>query len=688
MPMSRPLAAVLLSFAAAWMCPAPALARPATVTVEELAKPPAGARHYTLLSKAGTHGHAETWTLADGTLMERDSMQMRGLAFEIESASKTGADGMLVSLVVRGFGLEGDAGETFGISEGEARWVSQVDRGSARYGSPAWYVPEGGGFSSADFVEALLRSPGKSLALLPGGRATIRRLAEAKVGEGARRLEVVCWGIEGLSMSPVPVWTTADGRFWASVSQVSILPVGYEGALDELTRIQDDALAVRSPAIARELPKTPAGPVAFTHVRAFVAGARFAEDQTVVVDKGRITAVGPAASVAVPKGAQVIAGEGRTLVPGLWDSHQHVEDDSSGPFLLSLGITSARDPGNDDDLTIARARRRAAGSLLMPHVYASSLIDGKGPYTAQVGHAVSSLDETLAAVKLARANGFQGVKFYGSLDPAWVAPAAAEAHKLGLHVHGHLPAGMRPSDAIKAGYDEITHINFVMMEAMPEDVVKTSNGMNRVEGIGRYARRVDLQADPIRSLVALMKERHVAADPTLSVYERLLVPEPGDLSPAYVPYRGTMPPATERGFLRGGLPVPPDVTREAWRASFAKLVELAGVLHRGGVRVVAGTDGSGPELVRELELYAQAGFTPEEALAAATIEAARNVGVDRDTGSIEAGKAADLVLVEGDPSRRLGDLRNTRLVMMDGKLMDADALRAAAGFSGRPNSAR
>ncbi|MGE5245272.1 MAG: amidohydrolase family protein [Betaproteobacteria bacterium] len=104
--------------------------------------------------------------------------------------------------------------------------------------------------------------------------------------------------------------------------------------------------------------------------------------------------------------------------------------------------------------------------------------------------------------------------------------------------------------------------------------------------------------------------------------------------------------------------------------------------------VRGGTPQSGLELVRELELYVQAGFTPAEALEAATIEPARNVGADTTTGSIAVGKAAVLDLVEGDPSHRISDLRNTRVVMMDGKLMDADALRAASGVSGRPEMAR
>jgi imidazolonepropionase-like amidohydrolase len=92
------------------------------------------------------------------------------------------------------------------------------------------------------------------------------------------------------------------------------------------------------------------------------------------------------------------------------------------------------------------------------------------------------------------------------------------------------------------------------------------------------------------------------------------------------------------------------------------------------------------ELVRELELYVDAGFTPEEALAAATIVPSRMLQVDKMTGSIAVGKTADLVLVEGDPSHHIGDLRNTRVVMMDGKLMDADELRTASGFSGRPKT--
>jgi imidazolonepropionase-like amidohydrolase len=683
-----PLPAVLLIAAASFLSvAATALAQ---VPVDQLAKPPANAQEFSILSTSGTNGKAFIWTADDGSRMSRDSILLRGQVWEVDQKVEIGSDGMPSSLVVRGVTPEGDAAEAFKVAAAKASWKSQVDAGESAYTSPAFYVAEGGTWSGGAqlLIEALLAAPDKSLPLLPGGRARAERLTDLVVGTGAAQKTVTAWAILGLAPSPAPVWTTADGKYFGNVGGLAILPVGYESALLALDKAQDDALAARSPALVKELLHTPAGPVAFTHVRAFLDGTHFAEDQTVVVDRGLIVSAGPAATIAVPKDAQVFDGSGKTLVPGLWDSHQHFPDDSAGPFLLSLGITSVRDPGNDNQLTLARAERRARGELLSPKVYPSMLIDGKGPNSAQFGTIVTSADEAIAAVRKAKEQGFTAIKFYGSYNPAWVAPAAAEAHKLSLHVHGHVPAGMRPSQAIAAGYDEITHIYFVMMEAMPDSVVATSNGINRFNGTGRYAKDVDLNAPPISTLVATMAARKIVSDPTLVVAESLFVPENGDLSPAYAPYVGTLPPATERGFREGGFAVPKDLTREDFRKSFTKLSDLVALMHKSGIPIVAGTDGTGLELIRELELYVAAGFTNEEALAAATVAPARLLNVDKSTGSIAVGKTADLVLVEGNPSRRIGDLRNTRIVMMQGKLMNADALRAASGFSGPPKPAQ
>lgn len=657
------------------------------VKVGDLAKPPADAQQITILSTAGVHGHSARWAGPGGMRFGRESLLLRGQVFESDSSARLGSDGMIEHLTIRGFTPQGDSAETFDIKNGIASWKSPVDAGSAKYQHAAMYNPFGGPLEpSAVLFEALIAAPGRSLPMLPGGLAHAEPLTTLTVGSGAKSMTIQAYAVTGIFNTPYPVWMDSQGRFFAVDQGLTWIRTGYEEYQPQLDKAQDDALAKGSAAIVKSLLQVPSGPVAFTHVKSFLDGTRFVEDQTVVVDHGVITQVGASATTATPANAKVVDGTGKTLVPGLWDAHQHVADDFSGPMLLSMGITSVRDPGNNNALTLARAARRAKGELLLPHVYPSVLIDGKGPNTAQLGSVATSQDEAIAIVRKAKADGFVGIKFYGTFNPAWVSATAAEAHRLGLHVHGHIPAGMRTMDAINDGYDEITHIYFVMMQAMPDSVVSKSNGIARMEGPGRYAKDVDLNADPMKSLIATMAQRKIASDPTLVVVESLLVPDNGDLSAAYAPYVGTLPPAVERGFRQGGLVVPPDLTRADYRASFARLSELVEAMHKAGVPIVAGTDGSGLELVRELELYVKAGFTPAEALASATIVPAHLVGADDKTGSIAVGKNADLVLIDGDPSKHIGDLRQTRVVLMDGKMMDADALRSASGFSGRPKA--
>jgi imidazolonepropionase-like amidohydrolase len=661
------------------------LARAQTPTAE-LARPPASATHYIIQSTGTKHGDAWLWTTADGKRWARESWNLRGQVFEYDSVAKAGSDGMPAALQIRGVSPSGDAAESFSIQGGKASWRSPVDAGSADYAAPTFYATQGGPIdNTAWFIERLLASPNKTMMLLPGGQARAEKLTTLKVGKGAAEKEVTAWAVTGVGSSPIPVWTDAAGRFFGFVFFLSWLPEAYAEEHVRLNEAQSNALAAQAPVLRRKLVKTPTGPVAFTHVRLFDADRRvFVPDQTVLVENGRIARVGPAAGVQVPAAAQTFDGRGKTLLPGLWDCHMHIGTDYTGLQELSMGVTSIRDPGNDDSLTLARRARVQKGELLMPHVYPSSLIDGRGQYTAQVANVAASEKEAVALVAKAKANGFLGVKFYGTLNPAWLPAATAEAHRLGLHVHGHIPAGMRPLDAVNAGYDEITHINWIVMQAMPEDVIKVSNGIMRFEGPGRHAKDLDLDGAQIRQLLTAMAKKGVYSDPTMVAFEGLYYPENGDLSPAYAPFVGTLPPTVERGFRVGGFAVPKDLTRADYRASWAKLVQLLRKMHEAGVPIVAGTDGAGIELVRELEIYVEAGFTPAQALAAATIVPAKLVGQDQNTGSIRQGKVADLVLVEGDPSQRIADLRQTRVVMLAGKLLDADELRAAAGFSGRP----
>jgi len=658
----------------------------AQVPPDRLMQPLADARRFVIVSGAGEHGRASLWRGADGTINARESILLRGFVFEWDQAVHVGANGVPDRVVVRGVDPSGDVAETFEASGGTARWTSRNDEGDGAFDGRGYYVTANGPFiANAALAEALYRAPGHRLNLLPGGEGRLVRLTDASVGAGERRRTITAYAIEGLQLDPLPVWLNADGSFFGFVSFLSALPDGYADARAQLERAQEEALAQRSPAIARRFGRVPAEPVAFTNVRLFDADAgRFLDGQTVVAERGRITAVGPTASMTLPASARIIDGSGKTLLPGIWDAHMHVGSDSQGVMLLSMGVTAARDPGGEIEPTVRRRARVGRGELLFPTVYSSVLIDGAGPLQAQGGVSVDSADEAVAAVRRAREQGYTGVKFYTSMRREWLIPAIAETRRLGLHVHGHIPATMRPSDAVAAGYDEITHINFVMMQAMPDEVVNHSNGLMRFQGPGRHARNVDLDAEPMRSLIADLARRGTVIDPTVAVFERGFGADPRDLSPAFAPFVGTMPPATERGFRGGGFLLPEGVTRADYRASFARMLELVGALHRAGVPIVAGTDGFGLELIRELELYVQAGMTPAEALQTATIRPARLVGAERETGSIVVGKEADMVLVDGDPSRDIGDLRRTLWVMSDGLLMNADDLREVAGFTGRP----
>ena len=271
------------------------------------------------------------------------------------------------------------------------------------------------------------------------------------------------------------------------------------------------------------------------------------------------------------------------------------------------------------------------------------------------------------------------------MNPAWIAPAAAEAHRLGLHVHGHVPAAMKPSEAVAAGYDELTHLNFVVMESMPKDVVDKANTRQRMEGPARLFKDVDLDGSVMRGFIAELARRKTIVDPTIVIFEGMLTQDGGTPHPAYAPYMGIISPVIERSvFTSGGYPLVEGYTRDDYRKSYANMVALVGKLHDARVPIVAGTDGWGVELVRELEIYHQAGFSPAEALQSATILPARVVGADNRTGSIAVGKEADMVLVDGDPSRELGALRRVVTVVSDGYVMDGDELRKAAGYSGRP----
>lgn len=672
--------------AALLLAPAQAAAPPVAPSLE-LATPPADAQTWTITSDGRVFGWSSRWTAPDGTRWSRDSMSERSYESETEQQLRFAPDGSLRGLVVRGKSPSGDAAETFRIEAGRFLYKSPVDEGAGAARPGSIYVAFGGTNDSLFVLaEALAKAPSHSLDLLPSGRATLEPLATATVSHDGATRNLTAQLIVGLDLTPFPVWMDGDKVFGLTGS-MNILPKGWEEVRPVLAKAEAEAMAARAPALMATISPKLTAPVAFTHVRLYDADAQaFREDMTVVAQGGRVTASGPAATTKLPAGARIVVGAGKTLLPGLWDSHKHYGDDSSGALLLSQGITTIRDMGSLPEELQPRRKRIEAGELLGPRIVPMLLVDGPGPQADHVAVIVSNEAEAIAAARRAKTEGYAGVKIYGSLDPRLISPIAREAHALGLRVQGHIPRTMRPLDAIHEGYDELTHINFVMMQAMPDQVVNATNGLEqRHYGPARLGPGVDFASPQMSAYLDELVRRHTAVDPTLVVFEHLWAGETGEIAPAYLPFLRSLPPQFERSLKSGGLAAPADMSRADMRRGFAKLVALAGELHRRGVPIVAGSDGFGLELVRELELYVQAGFTPAEALAAATIVPARVMGKDGDSGSLAVGKRADLILVDGDPGKKLGDLRRVELVMRDGRLMRASDLRAAAGLSNSLN---
>lgn len=665
-------------------CASAAFAEP--TPKEQLLVPPADATHYVVVSTAGKHGDEYMWTLPDGRLAFRESILLRGLTFETDETMRIGADGMPSEVIIRGVTPQGDAAESFAVVDGHAIWTSPVDKGEAAYSAPTYYLSQGGPFLGlAPEIDRLMAARDAGLALLPSGRATFDKAASLEVDgpQGKKTVDLVF--VKGVGQSPQPVWVE-NGKFFGTLVGLNLLPAGYEGNADKMQAAQDAAIAAMAPATAKKFLTADAKrPVLFSNVKMYDADKRqFVGGRYVLTQDGKIVSIGGSAPARLPAQTRVIDGKGKTLVPGLWDSHMHIGDDFQTVSELALGVTNCRNPGGPIELEVSQRERRNAGTLLAPECWDSVIVDQKGPLVAQGSLAVSNLDETLAAVRKIADNHLTAVKFYTSMNPAWIPPGAKLAHELGLHVHGHIPAGMRTLDAINAGYDEITHIYFATMQAMPQEVVDKANTTMRLLGPGKYFKDVDLDAEPMKTVIATMAKKQITLDPTLVVVEGVLLANAGTPAPAYAPFVGTVPAATERGFKSGPIPYLPGMTRADAQASVDHMGEYVAKLYRAGVPIVAGTDGYGLELVRELELYVKGGLSPAEALATATIIPARNVKADKRTGSIAIGKEADLLLVDGDPEQRIGDLRHVDQVMSDGYLMDGNALRSEAGYSGMP----
>jgi imidazolonepropionase-like amidohydrolase len=542
------------------------------------------------------------------------------------------------------------------------------------------YVSINGAPAELGVIAQVALGNGGKVALLPEGESTTERLAEIDVESAGRKKRVTMYAITGLDFSPRYVWLDEHRAFFASVDDwFTTIPETWEVTAKSLKAAQDQAKQGRAAELASKLAHRAPNGVLFAHVNLFDSqSGEILNDRNVVVAGNRIVNVGSSDQVAAPAGAEVINAPGKTLLPGLWDMHAHVGD-NDGLLNLAAGVTTVRDLGNDADLLLARRKRIEEGKELGTRIVLAGIMDGRGPLQGPTKVLVSTEAEARAAVDNYKRLGFVQIKIYSSVKPELVPAIIDEAHKNGLRVSGHIPAEMTAAQCVELGYDEIQHVNFLILNFMPE--IKNTNTIARIIEPAKRGADLNLSSPQVQSFIKLLQDHHTKLDLTLSIFEDQYLNRAGQIPRGFQPIASRLPTQVRRSLLSTGL-TPPEGMDQTYRRSFAKMMELTGLLYRSGISIEDGTDSmAGFALHRELELDVQAGIPAYKVLQNATLNAARIMKLDGDLGSIAAGKLADVTLVNGDPVANISDIRKTALVMKDGVLYRPEELYSSLGVA-------
>ena len=517
------------------------------------------------------------------------------------------------------------------------------------------------------------------LATLPTGSVRIEPRGKDTVSINGENIALERYTVKGLIWGRETLWMDTHQNLVALVStdaefdHFEAVRDGYETALgDFVGRAGSDEMADLA-----QLSKGISGSRAETI--ALVGGTLIdgtghapLSDSVIVLDKGRIVAVGSRANVKIPKQATIIDAQGKTILPGLWDMHAHFEQVEWGPIYLAAGVTTVRDCGNEFEFITAVRDAVAQGRGLGPRILAAGIVDGSSPSAIGVQR-VDTPEQARMWVDRYHQAGFQQMKIYSSVKLEEVKAIADEAHRLGMTVTGHVPEGLNAYQVIDAGQDQINHVHYIadiMHPPLPASATREEN-MKAVIGI-------DIHSPDAQKAIAFLKEHHTVLDPTLSVLEFFTATTEHPTA-SFEP--GVTKVAPELAEQLTDVP-PPSPRSEFFTKAFEKNLEIVGALHRAGITMVAGTDQTVPghSLHREMELYVKAGFTPMEAIQAATIVPARVMKLDKELGTVEAGKRADLVILGGNPLEGIHNTRKVEYVITNGMMYNCAELWKSVGF--------
>jgi hypothetical protein len=648
-----------------------------TPTLQQLS---AGKRTDKIFIQGNPAGMQSVESRPDGTIRAEYSYNDRGRGDHIISTWKLDGAGVPIEYDGRGNDyMKAPVEEHFEIRNGQASWKNRSEQGEQTISGETFYLPMN---VPPEFfgvlARALLKSPNHKLPLLPAGEARIERGGRVTSG----KTELSEYRITGLGFSPQTIWLDHNGTA-ASVSPwFSVVPDRFEALIPQLLEAQQKTDAAWSERIARALAHTPRGDLVIRNARLFdPRDLSVTPATTVVVSGERVVRVGRDADVKPSANAEVIDAHDRFLMPGLWDNHQHFSD-NDGALDLANGVTSARDLANDTHTFLQRVTRFDNGSELGPRVLKAGIIDGTGEFAGPTKMRVDTAEQAIQDVDWYADHGYAQIKIYSSIKPELVPIISDRAHARGLRVSGHVPAFMSARQFVEGGADEIQHLNFIVLNFLFPEVQETRNP-DRFIKVAERAREFTPDKPEVRDFISFVKDHHTVIDPTMNAFEALFCGDPSATKPGLEEVVPRFPPQVRRAMLSGALEVPPD-KQAAYREAFPAMLRLLRAIYEAGVTIIPGTDAlAGYTLLHELELYARAGIPPAEILRMATWTSALVMGANKDSGVIAPGKLADMILVDGDPTKNIRDINNITTVIKGGKVFEPAAIEKALGITPR-----
>jgi hypothetical protein len=629
-------------------------------------------RYVALVDNGKEAGHQVVTTGDDGITRVDYVFKDNGRGPELKEEFKLAPDGTFTSYHVTGsttFGAPVD--ESFGREGSKAWWKSTSDKGEQTVEGTALYSPLGGtpaGFSVA--FAALAKRPDGKLPMIPSGTLSTRKVAEAEVSNGKEKRKVQLLALTGIGLVPTFAWATEgqpskgeSPRLFAFIYPgfVQLIEDGWQSNANALETRQKQAETETLVAFEKRLAHPLQGATLIRNARVFDSEkAVLGPASDVLVRDGRIVSVSATGS-GKAKADHVVDAGGRVLLPGLFDMHAHVGRWDGG-LNIATGVTTVRDMGNDNATLQQIIAEEKAGTLLATRIVPAGFIEGESPMSARNGFVIKNLDEAKKAIDWYAEHGYPQIKIYNSFPKAILRDTTAYAHSKGLRVSGHIPAFLRAQEAVEQGYDEIQHINQVMLNFLVDDKTDTRTLVRFYLPAEKVA-DLDFDSKPVQDFIAMLAKKQTVIDPTLSTFEYWRQ-RPGQMTESYGPVAEHMPPDIQRGLRVAEMKIPDDATAERYNKSFLKMVEFVGRMYKAGVPIVAGTDAiPGFTVQSELEWYVRAGMTPSQALQVATWNGAKYSRTLEDRGSIVAGKRADLILVDGDPTKEISDIRKVALVL-------------------------